>query len=209
MSNGLKKKPKKMEPAGYSKIELVKMRDNARARSNKSELVEEVFRNVSLITYQILHDKYGFGLKRIIRLENTINTYLENMSNGEMSLDGLDFYMSETAKISVKDESNKVPFNERFALTHFKVNVKMKPTVGMYILEVIYHYFVMLGVCLKSQFEFSPTKIRGAYEWIRYYINTLSRLEQFDLRMKDIAECLMEEIKYVDERFVATKKKEE
>lgn len=208
MSNGLKKKAKKMEPAGYSKIELVKMRDNAKARSNKAELVEEVFRNVGLITYQIMHDKYGFGLKRIIRLENTINTYLENMSSGELTIDSLDFYMSETAKINVKDEANQVPFNERFALTHFKVGANMKPTVGMYILDTIYHYYVLLGVCLKSQFEFSPAKIMDVYKWIRYFMNTLSRPKQFDLTMKDIAELLMEEVKYVDERFIAIEKEE-
>lgn len=201
MSNGLKKKPKKMEPAGYSKVELIKMRDNAKAKSNKAELVEEVFRNVGLITYQILHDKYGFGLKRIIRVENTINTYMENMSKGELSFDSLDFYMQETAKITVKDEANKVPFNERFALTHFKVSVNMKPTAGMHILTTIYKYFILLGVCLKSQFEFSPAKIEKVYEWIRYYINTLSRYKQFDLKIEDIAECLMEEVKYCDERF--------
>lgn len=208
MSNGLKKKTKKMQPAGYSKVELLKMRDNARARTNKAELVEETFRNVGLITYQILHDKYGFGLKRIIRVEETISKYLERMSDGEITLDELDFYMKEAAKISVKDEANKVPFNERFALTHFKVSVNMKPTAGLHILDTIYHYFVLLGVCLKSQFEFSPAKILKAYEWIRYYINTLSRPKQFELKMKDIAECLMEEVKYVDERFITIKEKE-
>lgn len=75
MSNGLKKKAKKMEPAGYSKEELMKMRNNARRTSNKEALIEEAVKNVRLIAYQILHDHYGLGLKRIIRLENTINTY--------------------------------------------------------------------------------------------------------------------------------------
>ena len=203
MSNALRRKTKKMEPKGFSKVELLKMRDNARKQSNTEAIIEDVFKNVQLIAYQILHDKYGFGQKRIIRLEATINTYLDSIANGELTVEHLAFYMVDKCKINVKEEANKVPFNERFSVTTYKIDTKTKPTTGMCILGTIYDYFILLGVCLKSQFDFSPKKILEAYEWIRYYINTLSRYKQFDLKIEDIAECLMEEVKYCDSRFVS------
>lgn len=125
-----------------------------------------------------------------------------------MTLDDLDFYIREKTKIIVKEEANKVPFNERFVLTHYKVGPKSRPAAGMHILAAIYNYFVLLGVCLKSQFDFSPTKILGVYDWIRDYINTLSRYEQFGLDMEGIALYLMETIKYCDERFISAEGKE-
>lgn len=205
MSNKLKKKSKKMQPAGYSKTSLLSMKENAKRKSNSEAIITETHCNVRLIAYDILHDKYTFGQKRIIRVEETINAYMNAMAEGEMTTESLEFYLKEKAKINVREEVNKIPFNERFALTTVKVDMAYKPTAGMHILATIYDYFVLLGVCLKSQFGFSKNKILGVYEWIRDYINTLSRYEQFDLKIEDIAEYLVEEIKYCDERFVKNK----
>lgn len=202
MSSVLRKKSKKMQPAGYSKISLIQMRDNERRKNNSAALIEDSYKNVQLIAYQILHDKFGFGLKRVIRLENTINVYLDSMAKGEVTIDELEFFMEEKCNILVKNEANKVPFNERFVITKFKINPGSRQSAGMCILASIHNYFVLSGVALKTQFKFSTKQILDVYEWIRYYINTLSRYEQFELDMKMIAECLLDEIKYCDERFL-------
>lgn len=71
----------------------------------------------------------------------------------------------------------------------------------MYILAASHNALTLIGAALKSQFKFSSKQIQDVYEWIRYYINTLSRYDQFDLKIEDIALCLMEECNYCDERF--------
>lgn len=202
MSSVLNRKKKKMQPLGYSKSELVKIQTYAKRQSNTDLLIEESLKNIRLIAYQILHDKFGFGNKRITRVDNTIEEYLKAAADGGMSTEQLQHFLKEKCDIDVKEEANIVPFRERFAITNYKINADSYQSAGMYLVASICNYFSLLGVCLKTQFKFSTRQIREAYEWIRYYINTLSRKEQFDLEIKDIAESAWEEFKYRDERFI-------
>ena len=205
MSSVLNRKKNKMQPLGYSKQELVSMQDYSRRKSNTDFLIEESFRNIRLIAYQILHDKFGFGQKRIIRVEQTIDEYLNTVSCGGMSTEQLQYFMKEKCGIDVKDEANKVPFREGFYLIERKVAPASMQSAGKYLNASIINYFSLLGVCLKTKFKFPAKQINEVYEWIRYYINTLSMRSQFDLTIKDIAECLMDECKYCDSRFVGGK----
>jgi len=193
MSSSLKKKSKIKQPAGYSKTS--KLTKN----SISAALIEETFYNIRLISYQILHDKCDFTREDIIRTERTTNKYLSSIADKEMSVEALDFYLKETANIDVKSEVNKIPFNERFFLVSLKVEAQYKPFAGMHILSSSYNYLVLLGVCLKTQFNFPTEKILKVYDKIRDYINTLSRYKQFELKIEDIAICLAEEINYCDD----------
>ena len=170
--------------------------------NNTDKLIEESYYNLRLIAYQILHDKFGFGQKRIIRLERTIDEYMAAKAEGGLHTDELLFFMKEKCNIDVKDEANKVPFRERFAIVKFKIHAESQKSAGMYLLDSICNYFALLGVCLKTQFKFSANQIKKAYWHIRDYINTLSRYKQFELTIDMIAESLMEEVKYCDARYV-------
>ena len=202
MNNGLKRKKKSMAPLGYSKEEIAGLQSYAKKQSNTEMLIEESYKNIQLIAYQILHDKFGFGNKRLMRVEETIDKYLCSASEGGLSTSQLQFYMKEKCKIDVKEQANMVPFRERFYLTEKKINPASQQSAGTYLVASICNYFSLLGVCLKTQFKFSTRQINEVYEWIRYYINTLSRHKQFDLTIRDIAECLAEECSYYDRRFV-------
>ena len=202
MSSVLNRKKKKMKPLGYTKQELIGIQNYAIKQSNTNYLIEESYMNIRLISYQILHDKFGFGQKRIVRVEETVDKYLNTVSDGGITSDQLQYFMKEKCGIDVKYEANKVPFRERFALISKKVSAQSMQSAGTYLVASICNYFSLLGVCLKTQFKFSAKQISEAYEWIRYYINTLSRVSQFDLTIKDIAECLMDECKYCDSRFI-------
>lgn len=205
MSSVLNRKKKKMRPLGYSKSELVKIQTYAKRQSNTDLLIEESFKNIRLIAYQILHDKFGFGNKRITRVDNTIEEYLKSASDGGLSTEQLQLYLKEKCGIDVKTEANMVPFRERFALTNYKIHPDSHHSAGMYLLASIYNFFSLLGVCLKTQFKFSARQIREAYEHIRSYINTLSQYKRYELKIEDIAVSAWEEFKYRDERFVGGK----
>lgn len=202
MSSVLNRKKKKMQPLGYSKKELVRIKEQAKKQSNTDLLIEESFKNIRLIAYQILNNKFGFGNKRITRVDNTIEKYLKSAAEGEMSTEQLQFFLKEKCGIDTKEEANMVPFRERLALTSYKINPDSYQSAGLYLSASLCNYFSLLGVCLKSQFKFSARQIREVYEWIRYYINTLSRYKQFDLKIEDIAVSVWEDCKYRDERFV-------
>ena len=203
MSSVLNRKKKKNLPLGYTKKEMDIIRSKSKLERNTDNLIEESFLNIKLIAYQILHDKFGFGQKRIARVESTVDSYLKSAADGGMSTNELQFYLQQKCSIDVKEEANMVPFRERFAITTYKINLDSQQSAGMYLLASICNYFSLLGVCLKTQFKFSARQIKEAYGWIRYYINTLSRYKQFELKIEDIAVSVMEECKFCDSRFVS------
>ena len=201
MSNALSRKKKKMQPLGYSMNELLGIQNYARVQSNAEYLIEQSFENIKIIAYQILHDKFGFGNKRIVRVENTINAYLNAKADEDAHLTTaeLEYYMKTKCNISVTEEANKVPFRERFALVDKKVAPNSMQKAGQYLLASICNYFSLLGNCLKTQFRFSAKQIREVFDWIRYYINSLA---QKYLDMTDVASVLYHECDYCDKRFV-------
>lgn len=202
MSNALSKgKKKKMQPLGYSMNEILGIQQYAKVQNNTNYLIEQSFENIKIIAYQILHDKFGFGNKRIVRVENTINAYLNANADKDSHLTTaeLEYFMKSKCSISVTDEANKVPFRERFALVDKKVAPNSMQKAGQYLLASICNYFSLLGNCLKTQFRFSTRQIREAFDWIRYYINSLSGKY---LDMTDVASVLYHECNYCDKRFI-------
>ena len=199
MGSKLKRKSKnKCLPTNY----VQRMQTYMSKVNITDRMIEESYYNLRLIAYQIMHDKFGFGQKRIIRLERTIDEYMASNAEGGLHTDELLFFMKEKCDIDVNEEANMVSSKERFALTKCMIASESKKMAGLYLSSSILNYFSLLGVCLRTQFKFTPKQIREAYRWIRYYINTLSRPKQFELTFKDIAECLMDEVKYCDARFI-------
>ena len=201
MSSILKRKKKPMEPYGYTKKELAYIEDLSRQKRVADNLITESYLNIKLIAYQILHDKFGFGQKRITRVDNTIDTYLLSAEDG-LTEAGLEFLLREKCDIDVRDEANRVPFREQFYLLTKKIPPANMPKQGKLLNASIINFFALLGVCLKMQFRFSARQIREVYRHIRSYINTLSRYKQFELKLEDIAESVAIECGFIDKRFV-------
>lgn len=198
MSNILARKKKKMQPLGYSKSELLGIQREAKARSNTEYLIEESYYNVRMMAYQALHDKFGFGQKRIVLVEQTIDTYVENAKDGTTA-EELSFYLKDKCKIDVKQETNKIPYRDSFYLVGRKIATNCMIQANKFILAQVFNYFAMLGVCLRTQFKFSANKIKQVYEWVRFYINCLATGYE---TMTGIASVLEHECKYIDKRFI-------
>lgn len=198
MSNALTRKKKKMQPLGYSREELKSMQIYSKAQSNANYLIEESYYNIRMMAYQALHDKFGFGQKRIVLVEQTIDTYVENAKDGTTA-EELSFYLKDKCKIDVKEETNKIPYRESFYLVRRKVAPNCMVQANKFLLAQVFNYFSMLGVCLKTKFNFSGNQIRQVYGWIRYYINSISTGYE---TMLGVASVLEQECKYIDKRFI-------
>lgn len=202
MSSVLKRRKKRMEPLGYTKKELDYIGELSKQKRHTENLVEEAYLNIKLIAYQILHDKFGFGRKRIVRVDDTIDAYLMSKADNQMSAAGLAYFLKEKCSIDVSEEAKRVPFREQFYILRDKVVPADMQDVGKILNASIINYFSLLGVCLKTQFRFSARQIREVFEYIRDYINTLSRYKQFELKIEDIAVSVKAECGYIDKRFV-------
>ena len=84
MSNALRRKSK---PQFFTKSDRNIIRNNQFERNNTANLVTKAYKDYMSIGYIILHDKFGFGKKRIIRLQNTVNQYLETAAD-DKSMNG-------------------------------------------------------------------------------------------------------------------------
>lgn len=198
MSNVLRRKSKKMQPLGYSERELAEIQNYAKNKRNTDFLIEESFLNLQLIAFQILHDKFGFGNRRIIKVENIISEYLKTTASGGLSTEQLQYFMKEKCGIDVKVEANKVPFRERFSLVERKVVASSMQSAGTYLAASICNYFSLIGVCLKTNFGFSKNKITEVFGWIRYYINSLATGYE---TLTGVASVLFYECNYSDQRY--------
>lgn len=167
MSNALARKKKRMQPFGYSKSELIGIQKYAKAQNNADYLITESYYNVRMMAYQTLHDKFGFGQKRIIRVEQTIETYLEDSEKDGMSVEELGYFMKTKCGIDVREETNKIPYRESFYLVERKIAPNCMIQANKFLLAQVFNYFAMLGVCLKTKFKFSSNQIRQVYERIR------------------------------------------
>lgn len=198
MSNVLRRKSKKMQPLGYSERELAGIQNYAKNKRNTDFLIEESFLNLQLIAFQILHDKFGFGNRRIIKVENIISEYLKTTASGGLSTEQLQYFMKEKCGIDVKVEANKVPFRERFSIIERKVAASSMQSAGTYLAASICNYFSLIGVCLKKNFGFSKNKITEVFGWIRYYINSLATGYE---TLTGVASVLFYECNYSDQRY--------
>ncbi len=202
MSSKLRRKSKPLEPYGYSKKELAYIENLSKQNRKADNLIEESYLNIKLIAYQILHDKFGFGQKRVTRVEMGIDTYLKQSAREEMSAKALMHLLKEKYSIDVSEEAGKVPFREQFYLLTWKVKPADMQKQGKLLNASIINFFALLGVCLKTQFKFSKNQIEKVYFHIRDYINTLSRFKDFELKIEHIAESVALECGFVDGRFV-------
>lgn len=199
MSNALARKKKRMQPLGYSKSELIGIQRHAKAQSNADYLIEESYYNVRMMAYQTLHYKFGFSQKRIIRVEQTIETYLGDAEKDGMSAEELGYFMKTKCGIDVREETNKIPYRESFYLVERKIAPSCMIQANKFLLAQVFNYFAMLGVCLKTKFKFSSNQIRQVYERIRYLINCIATGYE---TMAGIASVLEHECKYIDKRFI-------
>ena len=76
MSNALKRKQKSLY---YTKQETKFIQKKEFERSNQEKTIAKAFKEFQCVGYIVLHDKFGFGQKRLARLEMTVNTYYFRM----------------------------------------------------------------------------------------------------------------------------------
>lgn len=208
MSSVLNRKKKRMQPLGYYQEEIESIQRQARRNTLMKNTVQKAYLDVKLVGFLILHDKFGWGLKRIGRLESGINQCLEK--NAERGFGGSHYeqYLKEKCKINVTDETNMIPHRERVLLVYdkFPTNAKLASDAGKIVAAAIYNYFAVACTVLKEEFKFSANQLREFMYWIRYYVNSIALWSQSGgkrgIDIPAIAEVLMDECKYCDSRFI-------
>ena len=88
---------------------------------NTERVVIKSYKDYQAIGYIILHDKFGFGQKRMARLERTVNAYSEAAADDKnMNGVALAYVLKEKYEVNVKEIVNSVPQSQLMKLYAWK-----------------------------------------------------------------------------------------
>ena len=194
MNNALRRKKK---PQFYTAKETRKISNKEFERHNAASLVTKAYKDFVVVGYIILHDKFGFGQKRITRLQNTVNQYLESaVEDKNMSGKALAALLEQKYKIDVNAEVNRVPQRQLMVLYARKGRVIEREAYRLSG-SAMYNYFALTLTALKTQFKLTVKQLNEFVDKFIDYIDTLANFSQYALTVPMIADSLAEEIGFV------------
>ena len=196
MSNALRRRKK---PQFYTAKETRQIEKNEFERHNSACLVTKAYKDFVVVGYIILHDKFGFGQKRLARLHNTVNQYLESaVEDKNMSGKALAALLEQKYKIDVNAEVNRIPQRQLMVLYAQKGRVIEREAYRLSG-SAMYNYFALTLTALKTQFKLTVKQLNEFVDKFIDYIDTLANFSQYALTVPMIADALAEEIGFVCE----------
>lgn len=194
MSNALRKKTK-TNPF-FTKRDTRIIGTNDFESRNAKHVVYKSYKDYIVIGYIILHDKFGFGQKRMIRLENTVNAYSEEAA-GDESMRGkaLAYMLKEKHDIDVAGEVRKVPQSQLMRLYAKRGHCVEREAYRLSSASM-FNYFALTLTALKTVFKFSRKQLDEFTEKFVDYVDTLSCYKKYQLTVPMIADVLAEEINF-------------
>lgn len=194
MSNALRKKKK---PTFFTKKDTMIIGRNDFESRNTERVVIKSYKDYLVIGYIVLHDKFGFGQKRMIRLEQTVNTYSEAAATDKnMGGKALAFALKEKYGVDVAEIVNRVPQSQLMKLYAWKGHCVEREAYRL-ASSSMFNYMSLTMTALKTVFKFTKKQLVQFSEKFIDYIDTLANYKQFQLTVPMIAQSLADEIKFV------------
>ena len=187
MSNALKRKKKSMF---YTKQEMKTIGRNDFEKRNADKVVTKSYKDFVTIGYIVLRDLFGFGQKRIIRLQEEMKARLETAADGGVNGAHVGVVLKDKYGIDVDECVKRVPQRQLMILYAQK---------GRCIEREAYRITCasMFNYLAFTCFKLSVNQLQQFIDKFIDYIDTLANYKQFQLTMPMIAEALADEIKFV------------
>lgn len=194
MSNGLVKKNKKPVYGWMSsEIELLQKKDNHKRKM--ADMTMKTYHKMKLISLYLLHWKFGYGLKRLQRVEQTVDAYLGAYEKGDLDAHELIFLVKEKMGIDLWEYVRTIPQQERLFISGEKPpkDIKQYKEVVNCVNGIIVVWFALICTALNTQMKMSRPNIRLYLEQNKDYLNSLKRGY---LTIKDMEDELFQETKF-------------
>jgi hypothetical protein len=194
MSNALRKKKK---PTFFTKKDTMIIGRNDFESRNTERVVIKSYKDYQAIGYIILHDKFGFGQKRMARLERTVNAYSEAAAEDKnMNGVALAYVLKEKYEVNVTEIVNSVPQSQLMKLYAWKGHCVEREAYRLSSAS-LFNYFALTLTILKKEFKITAKQLQYFTDKFIDYIDTLANYKQFQLTVPMIAQSLADEIKFV------------
>lgn len=168
-------------------------------RNDKNTMLE-CYYNSRMVSYLVLHDKFGFGQKRIANLEKAVDQYLDDYSRNVYECG---YFEKQLAKrgIDVRSFVNKIPSRVKMMLTYGKsIPKKLTPHDVNIIRSSLYTFFAITMYALNKGMKVSVKKLNEIYAyWMLFNFECLA--EKNRLRIEDIVFVIADECNYLDPRY--------
>ena len=196
MGSKLKKKSKKSY-CGFSPKEAQNIFRTSKVDIARDNIVNRSYKDFVILGYDLLHIHFGFGLKRIIRCEKLINTYIENARNDKnMRGRALAYVLKEKYDIDVVKIVNRLPLNPIMHL-YYKGNLINRMDTFDIVKASLFNYMAFILTILKTAFRFSVNDINKFVDDYIELFEFLGDEDKYSLTIPIIVENLADEIKYV------------
>lgn len=193
MSNALRRNKK---PTFYKKQEMLIIGRNDFEKRNADKVISKSYKDFVVIGYIILHDKFGFGQTRIIRLQDFLKSYLDEAASGGNTGKDLSVYLKSKYGIDIKEEVGKIPQRQLMTL-YAKKGFCIEREAYRLPSASLFSYFALTLTILKKEFKITAKQLQYFTDKFIDYIDTLANYKQFQLTVPMIAETLADEIKFV------------
>lgn len=193
MSNALRRNKK---PTFYTKQEMRIIGRNDFEKRNADKVISKSYKDFVVIGYIILHDKFGFGQKRIIRLQEEMKKCLETAADGGTNGKHVGVVLKSKYGIDVDECVNRVPQRQLMILYAQKGRCIEREAYRITCASMC-NYLAFTLIVLKKEFKLSVKQLQQFTDKFIDYIDTLANYKQFQLNVPMIAETLADEIKFV------------
>ena len=193
MSNSLRRKKK---PAFYTKQEMRIIGRNDFEKRNADKVISKSYKDFVVIGYIILHDKFGFGQARIIRLQEEMKKCLETAADGGVNGAHVGVALKDKYGIDVDECVKRVPQRQLMILYAQKGRCIEREAYRITCASMC-NYLSFTLITLKKEFNLSVKQLQQFTDKFIDYIDTLANYKQFQLTVPMIAETLADEIKFV------------
>lgn len=194
MSNALRRKKK---PTFFTKKDTRIIGRNDFESRNTERVVIKSYKDYLAIGYMVLHDEFGFGQKRMVRLEQTVNAYSEAAATDKnMGGKALAFALKEKYGVDVAEIVNRVPQSQLMKLYAWKGHCVEREAYRLASASM-FNYMALTLTALKTNLKLTRNQLQEFADKFIDYIDTLANYKQFQLNVPMIAETLADEIKFV------------
>lgn len=193
MSNALRRKKK---PEFYTKQDTKIVSRNSFEQRNADRVVTKSYKDFVAIGYIVLRDLFGFGQKRIIRLQEEMKARLETAADGGVNGAHVGVLLKDKYGIDVDECVKRVPQRQLMILYAQKGRCIEREAYRITCASM-FNYLEFTLITLKQCFKLSVNQLQQFIDKFIDYIDVLSNYKQFQLTVPMIAETLADEIKFV------------
>lgn len=195
MSSKLSVKKSKKPNYGWMQSEIDNLQRYQDKKNKLADMTLRTYENLKEISMWVLHDKFGYGKKRLGRVETTINKYLEQYEQGMLGTDEVIYFASQKIGKNLDDIVKGIPQNERMSIARANIPKKSGDMILMLksINGIMTVYFALMITALNTKMKMSVPQVKRFIDEVMYIINSIKR---GFLKIGDMSETLKIETGY-------------